>query len=234
MTDKHADPPKGAIDFIERVNDVLYDDVMKHFDILDKEDIPCWRRGSVRASFALIEGLIFTMKFESLWRHKYLQTPDAHAHNKLSFPKDSTLKDIFGELSNRMLTMVAGAGFSQQEILLLVEFTSDLNEHGEIVTRRGAKITLTKNIQFAFRSLSKAYGITFKLDKGGQGWQQFLRAVKVRDRLTHPKVLEQLTVSDDDMNDVHNAALWVYDQKGQLRKIIVERLIETGELNATP
>lgn len=232
MIDKHVEPPKSAIELIERVNDVLYDDVMEHFALLQEDDNPCWRRGFVRAAFASIEGLIFTMKLEAVWRHRYLQTPAAHAHKKLNIPKGAKLSDLLDEINKEVLAAVAGAGFHYQELLLLMEFTSDLTENGELVTKRGAKISLKKNIQFAFRSLGKAYGITFNLDKGGQGWQQFLRAIKVRDRLTHPKILEQLTVSDDDADDVNGAATWVLQQRNDLRELILKRLKETGEIKS--
>lgn len=61
------------------------------------------------------------------------------------------------------------------------------------------KTKLIANIRFAFKVATKAVGFSYELDVRKPGWEQLQRAVKVRDRLTHPKCVAHLAVSDDDL-----------------------------------
>jgi hypothetical protein len=43
----------------------------------------------------------------------------------------------------------------------------------------------------------------------GSEWQSFRRAIKIRDRITHPKSVANLNISDEDYNDVSVGFGWV-------------------------
>ena len=69
-----------------------------------------------------------------------------------------------------------------------------LTEKGEII-ERPAHIRLSDNIRFAFALQEKALGISDKFDASTEWWSCFKSSVRVRDRLTHPKLPEDIDVS---------------------------------------
>jgi hypothetical protein len=48
-----------------------------------------------------------------------------------------------------------------------------------------------------------------ELDVGGSEWQSFLEAIKVRNRITHPKKTADLVVSQDDLKNVIKTFEWL-------------------------
>lgn len=131
--------------------------------------------------------------------HKALQA--ASSQKKLDLPERASFQDFIEALGKQIEQSFVGAGFSPFELLFLTGLSVDLSENGEIKAR-WAKITLEKNIVFAFRAYAKAFGVEFKIDKSGQGWEDFKRAVKVRDRLMHPKRLQDLFVADGELKEM--------------------------------
>jgi len=69
-----------------------------------------------------------------------------------------------------------------------------LTAKGEVV-ERPAHIRLTDNIRFAFASQEKALGRAKKFDASTEWWSCLQASIKVRDRLTHPKLPEDVDVS---------------------------------------
>jgi hypothetical protein len=104
--------------------------------------------------------------------------------------------------------------FEAFEILLLEERTGHLASNG-IAKDRNAKLQLLTNLQFAIRSVAKALNLKFEINKGS-GWTALCAAVKVRDRITHPKTTESLLISDDDMQILGQANAWFRDEIARL------------------
>jgi hypothetical protein len=202
------------------VDETLKEDVDRYLDAIEKEDSQFWRRGFVRAIFAYIEGVIYTMKLEALVIHKMIQS--TLPSKKLDLPQGATFSDFTNAVTDLWKKTLRGAGFSPPELLYLVEMSVDLNDKGEVRPSWGAKISLEKNIVFAFRAYAQAYEIQYKLDKGGVGWQNFKTAIKVRDRLMHPKRIKDLTVTDDEIEFVMNANMWVIEKKVEVMKLIAD------------
>jgi len=83
-----------------------------------------------------------------------------------------------------------------------------LTDKGDVEIRR-TKIALEANIRFAFKLLAKSASISSELNVSGSEWQSLRRAIKIRDRITHPKHISDLTISDEECNDVSAAFGWV-------------------------
>jgi len=86
-----------------------------------------------------------------------------------------------------------------------------LTDGGE-VQLRSARIPTIANIRFAFAISAKASGARFTLEVAADGWQRLLRAIKVRDRLTHPKLPSDLVVRDSEVTDATLALAWFQQQ----------------------
>jgi hypothetical protein len=93
------------------------------------------------------------------------------------------------------------------------EFTA-LSEVRYTVTGKGEAIVEPANtrtldyIVFSLMSLSKTFGLKLSIDRGGKNWESVRRALQVRDRLTHPKSLHDVHVSDDDIAAVEDFSGW--------------------------
>ena len=90
--------------------------------------------------------------------------------------------------------MDSGIEVSDHERYLTVEVAGQLNEKGEIF-ERPAKIRLAQNVRFAFRLLEKANGQPTKFDPSEKWWSCFKETIRVRDRLTHPRMPADIDVS---------------------------------------
>jgi hypothetical protein len=99
---------------------------------------------------------------------------------------------------------------TQAEFALLREESYEAAENGEAVTRGGRFIPLDRNIRFAFAVTAKCFGSAYKLDTSGQGWKAFREAIRVRNRLMHPKQPADLVLSESEFQAVREAQLWFW------------------------
>jgi hypothetical protein len=97
---------------------------------------------------------------------------------------------------------------SEAERAFAQEHEYRLTVSGDVETRR-AKISLEANLRFGFKLLGKAGYVPSELDVSGPEWQSFKRAIKIRDRITHPKSVDDLNISDEDYKDVSAGFGWV-------------------------
>ena len=97
---------------------------------------------------------------------------------------------------------------SEAERAFAQELEYKLTDSGDVETRR-TKISLEANLRFGFKLLAKAVSIPSELDVSGSEWQSFRRAIKIRDRITHPKSVADLNISDEDYNDLSVGFGWV-------------------------
>lgn len=99
--------------------------------------------------------------------------------------------------------------FSPAELCLITEKDYGLHHNGK-VSPRNAKLTLRENICFAFRIFARAHSSNFQLKIGdeSQEWENFQRAIQIRDRITHPKRLEHVTLSSEEITCIQKACIW--------------------------
>lgn len=102
-----------------------------------------------------------------------------------------------------------GQKFTRQEFAMLQEEAYELTENGEARIKT-AKITVKSNLKFTFKAWSKATGTKCMLDLSDEGWRNFQAAIRVRDRLMHPKRPKDLDVSDDEVKCAISAYFWFY------------------------
>jgi hypothetical protein len=91
-----------------------------------------------------------------------------------------------------------GVAFTPQQHHFIFEVDFDLNDKGEII-ERPAKISLTKNIRFSFAVFAYANKIDNNLDVSLKWWAKLKEAIKVRDRLMHPRFMSDLDVSPQEV-----------------------------------
>ena len=97
-----------------------------------------------------------------------------------------------------------GISISPQERYFATDTEYDLNDKGEVV-EAVAKISLAKNIRFAISMNRKAHGVPEPFDPSIEWWSCLKQAIKIRDRLTHPKMSGDLDVTGGDIVKVLKA-----------------------------
>jgi hypothetical protein len=90
---------------------------------------------------------------------------------------------------------------------LLSEMNYELDASGH-VNERPARLTLKANIRFAVSAFVRANHLPFDLTTDGGEWEAFGKAIKIRDRLMHPKSLADIHVSDEELAVVQESIEW--------------------------
>lgn len=57
-----------------------------------------------------------------------------------------------------------------------------------------------------------------KVDFGVQGWADLVKFIKIRNRITHPKTLAELHISDNDLDVAQSAFFWLLNLVGDVMK----------------
>lgn len=106
-------------------------------------------------------------------------------------------------LGHRML----GVDLTSEELAAIEGIGFLVDDTGE-VKRRPQWIPALPNLRFAFKVFSKVYKLDWSPDFGGEGWQNFQQALKVRDRITHPRTQADITITVDDFEAIKTAQGW--------------------------
>jgi hypothetical protein len=96
---------------------------------------------------------------------------------------------------------------SPQEDSIISEKSYVLDEKGSI-KKRDLYLRPIENIRFAFRIYAGCFGPGFKLKTDGNGWNSYKNALKIRNRITHPKKIEDLKIPDEEWACIVNARTW--------------------------
>lgn len=121
-----------------------------------------------------------------------------------------------------------GAQYTREELAIILEESYSLNDKGEVVTRSIFNST-HKNVRFAFNMYARAWGVIFILDCSDHKWASFKKAIGIRNRVTHPKTLADLNVSDEDMQILREGAYWYSRNSLELLLDIRDKLIKDSE-----
>ena len=76
------------------------------------------------------------------------------------------------------------------------------------IEAQSARIPLANNIKLSLRALATFVAPGFDPPFGDSGWEKLRLAIRIRDRLTHPKSLKDLEVSDEDLATVRAGFNW--------------------------
>lgn len=122
-----------------------------------------------------------------------------------------------------------GILLSSEDICALDEQICTINDTGKIKTRL-LQIPLISNLHLITDLVARCFGVKpLVLNKLKGGWENFNKAVKIRNRLTHPKDKIDLNVSDRDLLTVMNAYRWANSIHILLLNVFLQRNVEKLE-----
>jgi hypothetical protein len=79
---------------------------------------------------------------------------------------------------------------------------------GEEKRRKRRFNSLQDNFELAFKYFPQVFKVQFRLNKGDVGWPTFLRAIQVRNAVTHPKKPSEFMLSGVAVKDVRDTVIW--------------------------
>ena len=107
--------------------------------------------------------------------------------------------------------------FSDKELLRIEDVYFRKNDNQ---TKYPQRTNLKNGIAFVLKSFAKLYGVDWCLDTDGEGFEEFLLAIEMRNRITHPKHENDSAFSDDEIIISQLSHLWIIDQMNQMfRKV---------------
>lgn len=188
------DPLLVEYDEGRRLNSLLSGDVMRCLGNMhggEQGEVQFWRRTFVRAVFADVEAVVFSLRN--------------------------------GCLAAAELTDFA---LSPAQVTLLQEESFEIDSHGRPKVRP-LMTSIERNLRFVFDSFAEVHKLE-KVSLGVTGWERFRAAVEIRNRITHPRKLSEVLISDDETSTARQAAIWFNDathylHSGALKHIAHER-----------
>ena len=121
--------------------------------------------------------------------------------------------------------------YSAEEIALLREETFTLDDKGEPRVT-ASHLKLAANIQFAFRMYARFCGLRFSLRTSESEWSDLRLAMGVRNRLMHPRRLEDLTVSEAEVEAASRASAWIDAKHLKLQELAIDKIAYDNGMTA--
>lgn len=104
-----------------------------------------------------------------------------------------------------------------EQIIALSEITVDLKDNGNINTRSKFYDFRSMNL-FTYRTYSGLYNKhkIYKSFVSDHRFNDFIKSIKMRNRITHPKTVEDVYINGQDIQTVMSAGDWFHDFTFQL------------------
>lgn len=93
------------------------------------------------------------------------------------------------------------------EYALLKEITFELGKNGKY-TEKTKHLNLQSNLKFCVNMFNQLFDSDIDLQIGTQRWENFKKAIKIRNRITHPKRRHDLLIKDEDVKMCIGTECW--------------------------
>lgn len=96
---------------------------------------------------------------------------------------------------------------TDMEVSLLKEVSYDVNDKGQGVIKPKI-ISTAPNLRYTVSIVNKIFECKYDLGTGTKNWEAFRSSIKVRDRVTHPKSIDDFNISTNELNNLILVADW--------------------------
>jgi hypothetical protein len=96
---------------------------------------------------------------------------------------------------------------SVADYILLSEVSYDLKHNGEPSVQT-KYLQLANNLRFTAKVVQRLFHATLDLGVGTTKWEKFRKAIAIRNRITHPKNIEEMTITDDEISLCKDVQHW--------------------------
>lgn len=187
-------------------------------------------KDGIAALNALVEvQLVLLPEMDLLsWDTAATASPDVKAIARRAFTRSVF---AYVEATTYILKQTAIAAapgmISEAEALNLVAEKTYTLDNGS-AKESNSKLRLPENVRYALSLFRRAVSDAYVHDGNDPSWRAFLRAIKVRDRLMHPRDALQLDVTDEDYEAVFEGLRWFANQVIGSMNTAANRLLNGG------
>jgi hypothetical protein len=136
---------------------------------------------------------------------------------------------------------IAPFDFTLAERAMLLEESYDIDDSGKAVVTK-SKLRTANNLLFSLKIFARAFRVTYEIDKSSGEWNSFRDALKIRDRITHPKSFDDLIISDEEAETIRKTANWYIKSFNEVfilcndsaRELLQAEAQSNNSLNPTP
>jgi hypothetical protein len=140
---------------------------------------------------------------------RYVEADDTQYHRRASVRAMFAAIEGTVYLIKQSALHEPDARFTAAELALLREEAYTLDSRGQ-VKKQPKFLPLDLNYRFALEMYAKRMYPNLKLELGDGGWEAFKQAIEIRHRLTHPKHIDTITVSDEEFKVLKRGYEWFY------------------------
>ena len=108
-----------------------------------------------------------------------------------------------------LLANIHEIDLTHAQIAVLREETYSLNEKG-VATSSKSKLRTKENLCFTVKTFARVCNSSYQVDRNSEEWASFNEALRIRDRLTHPKSSDDLIISDTELKTVQKTFKWYF------------------------
>jgi len=122
------------------------------------------------------------------------------------------------------------ARLTDHERAALREETYTVNDHGSIRIQTRF-LPLISSLRLAVRIVQR-YRPSYVVDFNDSGWQGLVSSVAVRNRLVHPKTIEELTVTDEEVAHATSGLDWLMKAQSSIAEAMRDESYKSEDLMA--
>jgi hypothetical protein len=200
----------------------------KHETVMDYHDVQSFLSSPMmqETGTLLRMWLILSTDVSRLEEPSKKEKPQSSFHRRQYVRAASALIEGFTSMM-KQFALLYPEPFSPEEVLLLREKEPLLKENGKASTRERF-VPIENNIRFAFTAYAKAHHATFALDCSGSDWQDFKKLINIRNRITHPRGQEELSILDDELDSIKRALDFVSANHSAVQEAIQREMWSRG------
>lgn len=147
-------------------------------------------------------------------RRNYIRTVFAMIEGSIFLLKQATLSAAIS--GNKAVLSIA-------DIAILSEKSFDISNKGEPHSQTKF-FQIEVNFKYTIHIINKIFDCNIVLDTSSEEWNRFVRSVKIRNRITHPKSLKDFYVSKNEINMVCMFDSWFNEIIAQSVEGIYKRI----------
>lgn len=172
----------------------------------DNTDLQAPRRLLVKSFFSCVDALSSYYKNEAYKFDGYCKSL------RLSAEMPSVIKCLFSE------KLTAAEQYAARDLQPAID------KNGKAI-EKSIYPKFLDNFKFSFSVFYKAFCLSGELNLGNcVGYNAFKRSKGIRDRLTHPKKLVDLNVSEEELNSLVEAMSWYFYEIESMHKMLGQKI----------
>ena len=151
-----------------------------------------------------------------LARRNYLRSLFAYYELMLSYMRETTAKLLVDEFD------LAGE-WKIHEIYPLMDETARLTEQGQLKLDKN-RLPFLPVVAYTLRSYARQVGFRKEMFSDN-GWNAFRESIKIRNRITPPKIQSEIEIADEELLIIDKSWSWWNDIMKQLREAHYQKLV---------